>query len=65
MANVGIQLSEAQAQRLAQEAERLGVSAEELARAAVNDLLAEPDDDFTRVARDVLERNKELYRRLA
>ncbi len=43
----------------------LGVDASELAKAAVNDLLSRPDDDFARAATQVLEKNRELYRRLS
>ena len=41
-----IELSPAQADRLRQEAERLKITPEELARAAVSDLLSERDQDF-------------------
>ena len=62
---VVFELPPAQAEKLSQEAERLGVPATELARAAVSDLLAVPDDDFRAVATRVLRKNQELYRRLA
>jgi hypothetical protein len=62
---VAFELPPAQAEKLRQEAERLGVPATELARAAVSDLLAAPDDDFRAVATRVLRKNHELYRRLA
>ncbi len=62
---VAFELPPAQAEKLNQEAERLGVPAAELARAAVSDLLATPDEDFRAVARRVLLKNQELYRRLA
>ena len=62
---VAFELPPAQAEKLRQEAERLGVPAAELARAAVSDLLAAPDDDFRVVAARVLRKNQELYRRLA
>jgi hypothetical protein len=62
---VTIDLSPAQAERLRQEAERLGVRPEDLARAAVADLLAARDDDFEAAAKRVLQKNQELYRRLA
>jgi hypothetical protein len=52
-------------ERLQAEAERLGISPAELARAAVTDLLAAPDNEFTAAVKRVLERNRELYRRLA
>jgi hypothetical protein len=38
---------------------------EELARAAVADLLTTPDDEFRAAAEVVLVKNAELYRRLA
>jgi hypothetical protein len=60
-----IDLTPAQAERLREEAERLKVTPEELARAAVTDLLSERDQDFRVVAERVLEKYRELYRRLA
>ncbi len=60
-----IELSPAQAERLRQEAERLKVTPEELARAALSDLLSEPDEAFKTAAERVLRKNADLYRRLA
>jgi hypothetical protein len=51
--------------RLAEVAKRLNVPLNDLAAAAIRDLLAQPAEDFDRVARRVLEKNRELYRRLA
>jgi uncharacterized protein YigA (DUF484 family) len=62
---VAIDLGEVQLERLRNEAARLGVPIEELARAAVNDLLAVPSEDFEHVTTRVLEKNKELYERLS
>jgi hypothetical protein len=59
-----IDLSPAQAERLRQEAERLGIAPEDLARAALADLLATPAEDFKAAAERVLKKNEELYRRL-
>ena len=61
---VAIELPPAQAAQLATEAERLGVAPEELARAAVTDLLSAPDDAFQAAASRILAHNRELYRRL-
>ena len=52
-------------QQLAEAAKRLNVSADDLAAAAVRDLVAGLDEEFSRVAARVLEKNRELYRRLA
>ena len=60
-----IDLSPTQADRLHREAERLGLSPEALASAAIADLLAGPDDEFRAAAERVLSKNEELYRRLA
>ena len=46
-------------------AARLNVSPIELAEAAVRDLISRPGEDFERIASRVLEKNRELYRRLA
>ena len=62
---LNLDLDDRQAQRLQQVASRLNVSVSDLARAAINDLLAEPDDDFERAAQRVLKKNSELYKRLA
>jgi hypothetical protein len=46
-------------------AARLSVSVNELAEAAVRDLIGRPAEDVERAASKVLEKNRELYRRLA
>ncbi len=43
----------------------LGVSPADLARAALADLLADPDEAFQAASDRVLRKNDELYRRLA
>jgi hypothetical protein len=62
---LAIELTSPEAERLREEASRLGVSPEELARAALADLLAAQDEVFHEVAERVLRKNEELYRRLA
>jgi ParB-like chromosome segregation protein Spo0J len=51
--------------QLAEAAKRLNVSPDELAAAALRDLVSAADQDFSRVADRVLKKNSELYRRLA
>jgi hypothetical protein len=65
MTKVTISLSEEVSQRLREAASRAGVSPEELASARLAAWLTEPERDFLEAARHVLEKNKELYRRLA
>lgn len=62
---LAIELPAAHAERLRAEAKRLGLSPEDLARAALSDLLSIPDADFQEAARRVLTKNHELYKRLA
>ena len=62
---LNLELDDEQAQRLREAARRLNVSVNDLARAAINDLLTKPDSDFERAATRVLTKNAELYKRLA
>jgi len=62
---LSIDLNEVQIGLLRQVAAKLGVPVEDLARAAVSDLLVSEDDEFADAARRVLEKNKELYERLS
>ena len=60
-----VELTDAQLESLRERAKSLGVSPEQLAAAAVADLVAQPADDFERAAGKVLAKNAELYKRLA
>lgn len=62
---IAIELNTVQAENLKAIAASLGVNAEDLAQAAVADLVSANADDFESAAARVLERNRELYRRLA
>jgi predicted transcriptional regulator len=62
---LSIELSPAQAERLRHEAARFGLTPEDLARAAIADLLTTTGEDFRAAADRVLKKNEELYRRLA
>jgi hypothetical protein len=60
-----VELTESQIESLRERAKTLGISPEQLAAAAVADLVAQPADDFRAAAARVLAKNAELYRRLA
>ncbi len=62
---ISLNLDEEQSARLEERARELGVDARELAKAAVNDLLTRPADEFDSASQFVLEKNRELYRRLS
>lgn|GEM_PF-383295 len=65
MTAITIPLSEDRLARLHELAKQLGVTPEELARAGLEDWLAQPREDFRKAADYVLRKNAELYRRLA
>ncbi len=60
-----LELSESQLESLRDRAKALGISPEQLAAAAVADLVSRPTEDFERAVAHVLTKNAELYRRLA
>lgn len=63
--SISLNLDAEQSRRLEERARQLGVDPYELGKAAVNDLLSRTADDFERAAKYVLEKNRELYRRLS
>lgn len=65
MSTITVPLPEERLERLKALAREAGVTPEELARASLEDWLERPRDDFAQAARHVLEKNAELYRRLA
>ncbi len=60
-----VRLSAGTMRQLEETADSLGVSAEQLARFAIADMLNGPSETFKKTAELVLEENAELYRRLA
>lgn len=62
---ISVEVTGIEEQQLSEAARRLNVPEEELALAAVRDLLAQREADFDRAATHVLAKNRELYRRLA
>jgi hypothetical protein len=61
---ITLELTDEQSERLEARARDLGIDPRELAKAAVNDLLSRPAEDFERAAKLVLDKNREMYRRL-
>jgi predicted transcriptional regulator len=62
---LSIQLPDDAERRLKEAASRLNVPVATLAAAAVRDFVTAPAEEFEQAARRVLEKNQELYRRLA
>jgi hypothetical protein len=65
MTTITITLAEEQALKLQEMAQAAGTTPDELLRASVEEWLARPQRDFSEAAAYVLEKNAELYRRLA
>ena len=65
MTVVNIPLTEEQLAKLREKARRLQVPPEALLVATLEDLLSRPNEEFQRAMEYVLEKNAELYRRLA
>lgn len=65
MTTVAVSLSDERLQKLRELAREASLPPEELLRAAVEEWLSRPKEDFTRAAEYVLRKNAELYRRLA
>jgi hypothetical protein len=62
---LAVDLTAAQADMLKGEASRLGVPVEDLARAAVLELISARSEEFRRAAEQVVRKNLELYDRIA
>jgi hypothetical protein len=65
MTSITISLPEDRLEKLKEAAERLRITPEDLVRVSIEALLARPDDEFQQAVQYVLDKNAELYRRLA
>jgi hypothetical protein len=60
-----VDLSSREEASLIEKAQQLDVSPEDLAAALLGDVLSTSREDFARAAERVLQKNRELYRRLS
>ncbi|MCI0602120.1 DNA-binding protein [bacterium] len=65
MSKLTIEISEEKIQQLQERAARLHISVEDLVRLSVEDQLNRPDREFEEAVQYVLEKNADLYKRLA
>ncbi|MCH8093875.1 MAG: DNA-binding protein [Chloroflexi bacterium] len=65
MAEIRIPLADEQMAQLREVAERYGIAPEEIARLSLEDLLSRSDESIQAQIDYVMEKNKELYQRLA
>jgi len=65
MTTLTITLPDDRLAKLREIAERLNITAEDLARVSIEELLTRPEESFQQAADYILHKNAELYRRLA
>lgn len=65
MTTIAVTLPDDKMQRLEELAHRFEMTPEQLVQASVEELLARPDEEFEQALTHVLDKNAELYRRLA
>lgn len=65
MQTLEVELPDQTAAKLQETAEKLGITPESLAQISVEEMLTRLDQDFVAAASYVLDKNAELYRRLA
>jgi len=65
MVTVTVTLSEDRFQKLQDLAKQFNIPVEQLLRVSFEELAMRPQEDFQRALEYVLEKNKELYKRLA
>jgi antitoxin FitA len=65
MTTITINLPDDRLQKLNEIADRYKVAPEDVIRASLDDLLSKSDDEFRKALSYVLNKNRDLYRRLA
>ena len=65
MPDVTVSLTEEEVRRLEELSGRVGLTVAQVAQLGIRDLVSQPDKVFRRAAQRVLEKNADLYRRLA
>lgn len=65
MSDITVTVPEAQLTQLKEKAARLGLTVMDLVLLSIEEILAQPDEDFRQAADYVVHKNAELYRRLA
>ena len=65
MATITVEIEDSKAALLRERAKRFGLLPEQFVNAYIEDLIAQPEQQFEDAMRRVLAKNKELYKRLA
>lgn len=65
MSDITVTVSDTQLDQLKEKAARLGITVGDLVLLSIEEVLSRPDEAFRQTAEYVLQKNAELYRRLA
>ncbi|MBC8456832.1 MAG: DNA-binding protein [Deltaproteobacteria bacterium] len=65
MARITVEIEDSKATLLREKAEKFGLLPDQFVIASIEDLIAQPEQDFEAAMHRVLSKNKELYDRLA
>ena len=65
MARIIVEIDELRAATLRAKAKRFGLLPDQFVAATIEDLISLPESDFDEAMRNVMKKNKELYKRLA
>ncbi len=65
MTSITVELEDNKASLLKEKAKKYGLLPDQFVIASIEDLLAQPDKEFEEVVKRVIEKNSELYKRLA
>ena len=65
MTTITITLPDDRLQKLKELSSFFRISTEDLIRVSIEDLITRPDEEFERIVEYVIEKNAELYKRLA
>jgi len=65
MSTITVTVSDDRLAKLKEVAARFNITAEDLVRVSIDELLSRPEEAFEKAANYVLNKNSELYRRLA
>ena len=65
MARIIVEIDDSKAQILTEKAKRFGLLPDQLVTASIEALISQPESDFDEAMRKVMNKNKELYKRLA
>ena len=65
MSDITVTIPDTQLAQLKEKAAQLGISLGDLVLLSIEEILSRPDEEFRQAAEYVLQKNAELYRRLA